>query len=109
MGTSFYMLAPVFPKGPIMRFSLFLSAALIATAVYADTAHSVDLSSIDKSVAPGNDFYAYANGAWLKRTAIPPDQAAWGSFNILNQEAQRRTRALIEDAGKTAKPGSEEA
>jgi putative endopeptidase len=92
-----------------MRFSLFLSAALIATAVYADTSHSVDLSSIDKSVAPGNDFYAYANGAWLKRTTIPPDQAAWGSFNILNQETQRRTRALIENAGKTAKPDSEEA
>ena len=93
-----------------MRFSLLLSAALVVTAssiVQADTSHSVDLSSIDKSVKPGDDFYAYANGNWLKRTAIPADQARWGSFNILAQETQKRTRALIENAAKGAASGSE--
>src|ERR1700744_5241866 len=93
-----------------MKFSLLLSAALIVTdssMVRADTSHSVDLSSIDKSVKPGDDFYAYANGAWLKRTTIPADQASWGSFNILFQETQKRTRALIENAGKGAASGSE--
>ncbi|HKD48292.1 MAG TPA: M13 family metallopeptidase [Rhizomicrobium sp.] len=94
-----------------MKFSLLLSAALLAgaSAVSADTSHSVDLSSIDKSVKPGDDFYAYANGNWLKRTTIPPDQASWGSFNILFQETQKRTRALIENAAKSAEPGSEQA
>src|SRR3984885_10890701 len=77
--------------------------------VHADTSHSVDLSSVDKSVKPGDDFYAYANGDWLKRTTIPPDQASWGSFNILFQETQKRTRALIENAGKSGPPGSEAA
>ncbi len=107
---SFYMLRPLLPMGPLMRFSLYLSAAMVAlasVAVQADTSHSVDLSSIDKSVVPGDDFYAYANGSWLKRTTIPPDQAAWGSFNILNQETQKRTRALIEAAAKSA-AGSEQ-
>jgi putative endopeptidase len=95
-----------------MKFSLLVSAALIVTAssmVHADTSHSVDLSSVDKSVKPGDDFYAYANGDWLKRTTIPPDQASWGSFNILFQETQKRTRALIENAGKSGSPGSEAA
>lgn len=94
-----------------MRFSLLLSAALVAAAsmVSADTSHSVDVSSIDKSVKPGDDFYAYANGNWLKRTTIPPDQARWGSFNILAQETQRRTRGLIENTAKSATPGSEQA
>jgi putative endopeptidase len=95
-----------------MRFPLLLSAALAVTVssiVQADTSHSVDLSSIDKSVKPGDDFYAYANGAWLKRTAIPPDQARWGSFNILAQETQKRSRALIENAGKSGAAGSEQA
>ncbi|HXR96145.1 MAG TPA: M13 family metallopeptidase [Rhizomicrobium sp.] len=93
-----------------MKFSLLFSAALIVSAssiVHADTSHSVDLSSIDKSIKPGDDFYAYANGNWLKRTTIPPDQASWGSFNILFQETQKRTRALIENSSKSAAPGSE--
>jgi putative endopeptidase len=81
-------------------------AVLTATA-HADTPHGIDLTAIDKTAAPGDDFYAYANGSWIKRTAIPPDQSRWGSFNILNLEAQKRTRALIEDAAKTSAAGSE--
>ena len=85
-----------------------LAAIAICTATArADTPVGVDLSAIDKSVVPGDDFYAYANGSWLKRTEIPADQSRWGSFNILNLEAQTRTRALIEDAAKTSAPGSE--
>ena len=80
---------------------------VLAVAAHADTPHGVDLTAIDKSVTPGDDFYAYANGSWIKRTAIPADQARWGSFNILNLEAQTRTRALIENAAKTGAPGSE--
>ena len=106
------MLVPAISHGAIMRFSLLLSAALVVTAstiVQADTSHSVDLSSIDKSVKPGDDFYAYANGEWLKRTTIPADQAGWGSFNILAQETQKRLRTLIENTGKSAAAGSEQA
>lgn len=94
-----------------MRTTLVLTFALLAAASMAKAGipKGVDLTSIDKSVLPGNDFYTYANGDWLKRTAIPPDQASWGSFNILNQETQVRTRGLIENAGKSAAPGSEQA
>jgi putative endopeptidase len=82
------------------------TAAIMALAPAAQAA-GVDMTAIDKSVAPGDDFYTYANGSWLKRTEIPADQSRWGSFNILNLEAQTRTRALIEDAIKTSAPGSE--
>jgi putative endopeptidase len=60
----------------------------------------IDTGAMDKSVAPGDGFYAYANGAWMKRTDIPADQASWGSFNALNEIARQRTRALIEGAAK---------
>ncbi len=79
---------------------------LTAPALAADI-HGVDLSAIDRSVKPGDNFYLYANGAWLKRTEIPADQARWGAFNILNQETQLRTGALLQNAGKTAKPGTD--
>ena len=75
---------------------------------HADAPHGIDMAAVDKSVAPGDDFYMYANGSWLKRTEIPADQARWGAFNILNLEAQTRTRGLLENAAKSGKPGSEE-
>jgi predicted metalloendopeptidase len=83
------------------------AAALLSFAANADTPQGIDLSAIDKSVTPGDNFYLYANGSWLKRTEIPADQARWGSFKILNLEAQTRTRALIEDQIKVSAPGSE--
>ena len=67
----------------------------------------VDLAGIDKSVAPGDDFFHYANGAWLKATEIPPDRSAYGTSSILDELATERTAALIREAGAQAAPGSE--
>ncbi len=93
-----------------IRSPLYICAALAAFTVCASAADAplvgIDTGAMDKSAVPGDDFYAYANGAWLKRTEIPADQSAWGSFNALNEIARQRTRALIEDAGK-ANPGGE--
>src|SRR5262249_49957220 len=89
---------------------LLLSAAtvaLLSLGARADTAPGVDMTAIDKSVKPGDDFYLYANGSWMKRTETPADQARWGGFNILNLEAQTRTRSLIEDQIKSSAAGSE--
>jgi len=67
----------------------------------------VDLTAMDTSVAPGDDFYNYVNGAWMKRTEIPADKASWGGFGILRDLSDQRTRQVIEDAAKTtAAPGS---
>lgn len=93
-----------------MKWRLAASAAsvlFLTMAAQADTVMGVDISAIDKSVVPGDDFYSYANGNWIKRTEIPADQSRWGSFNILNLEAQTRTRGLIENAIKASAPGSE--
>ena len=46
----------------------------------------IDVAAMDKSVAPGDDFYTYGNGAWLKATSIPPDKASYGIFTILSDE-----------------------
>jgi putative endopeptidase len=84
-----------------------LAGLLLAAPALAADGHGVDLSAIDRSVKPGDNFYLYANGAWLKRTEIPADQARWGAFNILNQDTQLRTRGLLENTEKTAKPGTD--
>ncbi|HEX5045604.1 MAG TPA: M13 family metallopeptidase N-terminal domain-containing protein, partial [Gammaproteobacteria bacterium] len=59
-----------------------------------------DLAAMDRSIAPGDDFFRYAGGTWLKNTAIPPDRASWGSFDILRAKSEDDMRAAIEAAAK---------
>ncbi|RPH72944.1 MAG: M13 family peptidase [Myxococcaceae bacterium] len=75
-----------------------------------DAGHpGIDLAGMDRSVAPGDDFFLHANGTWLKQAEIPGDKSGWGTFNILAEQALERTRALLEDAAASAAgPGSEE-
>ena len=61
-------------------------------------AKGIDLAAMDRSVAPGDDFYAYVNGAWLQATPIPPDKASYGIDTILADATRRRTVALIQAA-----------
>ena len=63
-----------------------------------------DATGMDTSAKPGDDFYQYADGTWVKTTEIPPDRSSWNAFSVLNDTAQARTRAIIEDAaaGKIA-------
>ena len=58
----------------------------------------VDVAAMDRSVAPGDDFYSYCNGAWLKATPIPPDKASYGVGTILADQTRKRTVALIQEA-----------
>ena len=62
------------------------------------TGKGVDVAAMDRSVSPGADFFAYANGAWLRATEIPADRSGTGAFVILDELSQRRTRAILDDA-----------
>ena len=62
-------------------------------------AKPIDQSNFDTSVKPSDDFFLYANGGWIKRTEIPPDQTRWGSSNQL---IERNNDALHEIAEKAA-------
>jgi len=58
----------------------------------------VDLTGMDKAVAPGDDFDKFVNGAWEDRTQIPADRSRWGGFDILRDLSDQRTRAVVEGA-----------
>ncbi len=70
----------------------------------------LDLAGFDRSVRPRDDLYRFVNGTWLANTAIPPDRSNYGSFTILDDQAQEEVRQLIVAASetKTHKPGSDE-
>jgi putative endopeptidase len=59
---------------------------------------SFDVTAIDKTADPCNDFYQYACGNWRKANPIPSDQVRWGRFNELGE----RNRYLLYEELKTA-------
>ncbi|HET6433197.1 M13 family metallopeptidase [Dyella sp.] len=71
-----------------------------AASAAAATASGVDLAGMDTAVRPGDNFFDYANGTWLKNTPIPDDRSSTGAFLKLYETAQKRTAELIEQAGK---------
>src|SRR5262249_37780890 len=60
--------------------------------------HGIVIANIDRGVRPGDDFYQFANGSWIKRTEIPPDRGSIGVFTALSDLADKRVAALIEEA-----------
>ncbi|MDB5366868.1 MAG: Metallopeptidase, partial [Rhodospirillales bacterium] len=95
------------------RSRVFLLAATVAVlafapALHAADHHGVDLSGIDRTVKPGDDFYRYANGAWMKSAEIPADRNSLGIFADLNEASQERTVALIQGMRADAPAGSNE-
>ena len=95
-----------------MRTHILLAAMFIAFGAAAAAAaedHGLDLSAMDTSVRPGDDFFAYANGNWVKRTEIPPDQGRWGSFTMLREKAAKRTADLIREAAASNPPAGSNA
>jgi putative endopeptidase len=60
----------------------------------------LDPANMDPTAKPGDDFYQYANGGWVKNNPIPSDQSAWGSFNELRDKNLYQLRSLLEDMAK---------
>ncbi|WP_409476259.1 M13 family metallopeptidase [Stenotrophomonas sp. Y-13] len=61
-----------------------------------------DVSGMDRSVAAGDNFFDFANGQWVQRTAIPADRSSYGSFNIIYEKTLGDTRAILEDATRAS-------
>jgi len=57
-----------------------------------------DVAGMDRSVAPGQDFYEFANGTWAKNTTIPSDKSNFGSFSVLQDLSQQRVRDILDAA-----------
>jgi putative endopeptidase len=62
--------------------------------------YGFDLAGMDRSIAPGDNFYHYANGTWAKTTPIPADKSNYGMFTVLDDLSRKRTREIIDEAAK---------
>jgi putative endopeptidase len=77
--------------------AVIIGAAGGGSATSAPLSHGLDLAGIDHAVKPGDDFFAYANGAWLKNTEIPADRSSYGIGAMLVEITNKRTAALIQE------------
>ncbi|HYD92391.1 MAG TPA: M13 family metallopeptidase N-terminal domain-containing protein, partial [Flavobacterium sp.] len=78
-----------------------LGALMTLSAVQTITAQDkpgINLSYMDKSVKPGDDFFRYVNGAWLDQTEIPADKTRWGSFDQLRETTNNDALTILKDA-----------
>ncbi len=68
----------------------------------------IDPANMDKSVKPGDDFYTYASGNWIKNNPVPAKETRWGSFNQLRDFNINAVKTVLEKAmsDKNAAPGS---
>jgi putative endopeptidase len=89
--------------------AVFLAVINPAAAAPQYGAWGFDLSAMDVSVKPGNDFNRYASGAWLDRTAIPADKALFTLRMTMNDAIETRLHDLMESASASAKAGTLEA
>ncbi|MEY2412562.1 MAG: putative endopeptidase [Acidobacteriaceae bacterium] len=63
--------------------------------------HGIAVGSMDPAVKPGDDFFQYSNGAWLKKMEIPADRSQVGVFSSLDDLSNKRMAGLIQEAVKS--------
>ena len=85
------------------------AAGPVASSKPENGAWGIDLTGMDPSVKPGDDFFKYVNGKWLERTQIAPDKLDAGGLMALQDKALDETKVILEAAAAdtTAAKGSE--
>lgn len=62
----------------------------------------INPANMDMQVKPGDNFFLYANGSWIKNNPVPSSKTRWGSFDELRQTSLDRLKLLCEEAAKNA-------
>ncbi len=76
----------------------FLGLAAAQQAAVEKAEPALDVTSMDRSVDPCVDFFAYSCGGWIKRNPIPPDQSSWDTYSKMQDENLGRLRGILEAA-----------
>jgi putative endopeptidase len=89
--------------------TLLLSGCLLNNEANAQSAVKfIDPANMDLTVKPGDDFYTYASGNWLKMNPVPAKETRWGSFNVLRDFNINAVKSILTKSvdNKTAVAGS---
>jgi putative endopeptidase len=87
--------------GGIVSASLALSIMLGCAETAQKGSGILKKEDMDLSVKPGDNFFDYANGNWMKNTPIPADRSRYGSFDILAESANEAVHSILESVAKS--------
>jgi len=62
----------------------------------------ITLTNMDKAAIPGNDFYQYADGGWIKSHPLKPEYSRYGTFDELGEKSQQQVKDLINEVSQKA-------
>ena len=81
-------------------------AALLVPAADAPRVPEFSVDYLDRSVAPGTDFYRFANGTWLKNNPVPADKSRWAAFSELAERNWYLIHEILDAAAAEASSGT---
>ncbi|UEG49794.1 M13 family metallopeptidase [Ferruginibacter lapsinanis] len=87
-------------KLPTLLFTLLFLNGLSANCQNIEPKKMIDSTDMDLTVKPGDDFFRFVNGNWIKNTTIPASKTSWGSFNLLAEKSSADVKTLTEYASK---------
>jgi putative endopeptidase len=96
LATSLLALCAVGPLAAQMQSTSSAAAAGDATAATHYGSWGFDLTGMDKSVKPGDDWFSFVNGTWVRNTQIPADRSSFGAFAVLRDLSDARLHKLID-------------
>ena len=77
--------------------SVLMLTSIFATVSAQQKQQALELTYMDTSVRPQDDFYNYVNGTWMKTAKIPSDKPSWGSFTQLRETTDNNSLGLLDN------------
>ncbi len=105
------MTRPLFRANPRLRsagtavLTIAFACGLVSSVQAAGAAWADD-AAVDAETLPGDDFFSYANGGWLKATEIPAGKRLWNARSEIAERTRQQVGQLLDDAN-AAPPGSD--